>query len=145
MSSFGNTSIRKLETCHADWQLILNEAIKKDFNIKLDDGTFVKFDFTVVEGHRSLETQQKYFKEGHTTCDGIVKKSFHQSSPSMAVDLVPYHSGGVHWDDQKLWKILARVIFDTVQNLKDDGLIKKNIRWGGFWTSFDDKPHWELR
>jgi peptidoglycan L-alanyl-D-glutamate endopeptidase CwlK len=132
MPRFGSTSRSRLETCHQDIQRVLEHAI-------------ISFDFTVVEGHRTLEKQQEYFRNGASKCDGIEKKSKHQSLPSMAVDIAPYHSGSIQWDNDKLWKMLARTVWSSIQELKNDGLIRHNFRWGGFWTTFDDKPHWEIR
>ncbi len=65
MPNFGKTSKQRLETCHKDLQTICNEVIKY-------------YDFSVIEGHRTLETQQKYFKEGKSKLDGINQKSKHQ-------------------------------------------------------------------
>jgi hypothetical protein len=46
MPKLGGRSKRKLSTCHKDIQTILNEAIKW-------------FDFTVIEGERTLKRQQE--------------------------------------------------------------------------------------
>ena len=132
MAKFGSTSNNRLMTCHEDIQAILNEAIKE-------------YDFSVVEGHRTLEKQQKYFTDGFSKCDGVSKKSRHQSLPSMAVDIAPYVNGKIEWNDSKEWSKLARSLFNASQKLLKEGKIKHRLRWGGFWTSFVDKPHWELR
>ena len=50
-------------------------------------------DISVIEGHRSLETQQAYYRDGKSQLDGVNKKSKHQSWPSMAVDIMPWYSG----------------------------------------------------
>ena len=46
------------------------------------------------EGARELETQQKYYREGFSNCDGIEKRSKHQVTPenplSMAVDITRF-------------------------------------------------------
>jgi hypothetical protein len=60
------------------------------------------------------------------------------------VDIAPYENG-IQWNNDKLWKKLAREVFKSVQILQLNGTIKSNFRWGGFWTGLEDKPHWEVR
>jgi peptidoglycan L-alanyl-D-glutamate endopeptidase CwlK len=132
MASFGSKSKERLESCHSDIQAILNEAIKE-------------YDFSVIEGTRSAATQYKYFKEGFSKLDGVHKQSKHQSNPSMAVDIAPYVNGKIEWNDHREWNKLARTLFKHSQKLLNEGKITHRLRWGGFWTSFVDKPHWELK
>ncbi len=131
MPSFGKRSRSQLETCHPDLQKVLNEAIKE-------------FDFTILEGERTLETQQKYYSIGRTTkinsgiitnCDGIKRKSRHQSSPSVAVDIAPWP---IDWSDIARFKSLAQVMM-KVSQWSDIGL-----EWGGHWTRPIDYPHYQL-
>ena len=131
MPIFGTRSLLQLETCHEDLQRVLREAIKY-------------VDFSVIEGHRSREDQQKYFAEGRSKLDGVTKKSRHQSFPSEAVDIVPYPSA---YGDQQLMIELGRF----VQGLGCGMGVE--LRWGGDWDgdfdrhdqTFDDLPHLELK
>jgi peptidoglycan L-alanyl-D-glutamate endopeptidase CwlK len=130
MYKFGKKSQERLETCHADLQKILNEVIKI-------------YDFSVLEGERTLEQQQEYFKEGKSKLDGINKKSKHQSKPSLAVDIAPFP---IDWNDTKRFYFLAGLVIAKANEL---GI---KIRWGGSWNGsfdfkqnkFNDLPHFEL-
>lgn len=140
MYSFGKNSQDRLNTCHEDLKLICNEVIKY-------------IDFSVLEGTRSLETQQKYFKDGKSTLDGIKHKSKHQSTPSYAVDIAPYPIDFKQQSKSKArFYFLAGMMFQASNELYDKGLITHKLRWGGDWDgdkefydqSFDDLPHFEL-
>ena len=141
MFRLGKTSKNRLETCHNDLQLIINEAIK------ISD-----VDFGVAEGHRSIEKQKRYFDEGKSKIDGVNKKGKHNYNPSLAVDIYPYFNGGANWDNEHL-SYLAGVIHAVSEILLSQGKINHKIRWGGNWDmdgvilldqSFDDRPHFEL-
>lgn len=103
------------------------------------------YDFTVLEGHRSVERQKELFDQGYSKIDGISRKGKHNYNPSLAVDLAPYP---VSWDSKELWKfdVLAGAIFAAAEI---EGV---KIRWGGDWDSdgnrqehsFLDLPHFEL-
>jgi len=141
--TFSNSSLKKLETCHKDIQVILKELIKY-------------YDFSVVEGHRSQETQIKYFAEGKSKLDGINKKSKHQSYPSMAVDIMPWKSGtnafsGKELDSRRFYLMMGMVKAIALR-LKEEGKITYDVRFGLDWDgddtfndqTFHDLPHFEL-
>lgn len=141
MYKFGNTSKSRLQTCHKDIQLIMNEAIK-----------ITNVDFGIAEGHRSIEKQQQYFKEGKSKIDGVNKKGKHNYTPSLAVDIYPYFDNGAKWDNEHL-SYLSGIIHAVSEMLFTDGKISHKVRWGGNWDmdgvilidqSFDDRPHFEL-
>lgn len=134
------TSKQKLATCHKDLQLIVDTVI----NI---------IDFTVLEGVRSLENQQKYFNENKSQLDGINKLSKHQVTKnrncSLAVDLAPYP---INWNDKLSFYYLAGIVKGVSHMLLTEKRISHKIRWGGDWNSnnnlkdqtFFDLPHFEL-
>jgi len=151
MATFGNKSMTGLVSCQQDIQTILMEAIKW-------------FDFSIVEGQRTAETQNDHWKKGRklnkngdprrrdhwtvtdskaivTTKDGYEKKSRHQGMPkSGAVDIVPYPT---MWDDDNKFHELAGVIKATQERLLQEGKIKNTLEWGhDLWQW--DKPHWQL-
>lgn len=140
MYYFNDRSKAKLETCHPDLVLIMNEAIKV-------------IDFTVLEGARSDDMQKEYFAQGRSKLDGVTKKSKHQVSAdqplSRAVDIAPWP---VVWNDTSKFCFLAGVIKGVAAALYSRGEIKNRIRWGGDWNdnndfkdqSFVDLPHFEL-
>jgi len=136
MPKFGRKSTAILSTCHPDLQNIMNGVIEI-------------IDFSVLEGERTLATQQKYFKDGKSKLDGIKKKSKHQSSPSMAVDIAPYP---IDWTDTARFYFLAGHVLAVADVLYDMGVITHCVRWGGDWDSdhsfkdqtFNDLPHFEI-
>ena len=136
---FSKTSKERLLTCDSDLQ-------------KVCAVTVAKMDFGVVEGTRTLEQQQKYFSEGKSKLDGVNKKSKHQSSPSMAVDVVPTTDGKWDWSNKNKFIQLSALMFESAKELKEAGEIDNSLRWGGDWDmdgdrsdqTFDDLPHYEL-
>lgn len=130
MPKFGEQSLKRLDTCDERIQKVLNEVIKH-------------YDFMILEGTRTVEQQQQYYKEGKSKLDGINKKSKHQSYPSLAVDIAPYP---IDWNDSKRFYYLAGLVIATANSM---GI---KLRWGGDWDSdgdfkdntFNDLPHFEL-
>lgn len=92
-------------------------------------------DFFVNEGLRTTETQQKYYKEGSSQLDGIVKKSKHQLGKAIDV----YYVGWTNEDDKNdpRWKKLIDTFKLAGKNLGLDLIF--GYDWG--W----DKPHIELK
>jgi hypothetical protein len=74
MYKFSNTSLARLNTCHPKLQEILNEAINH-------------IDFTVMQGHRTKEEQNKLYPK-FTKLE--YPKSKHNRYPSHAVDICPF-------------------------------------------------------
>lgn len=141
MYKFGKTSKQRLSTCHPDLILIMEEALKLSF-----------VDFGIAQGYRTIEEQQKFFKEGKSKIDGINKKSKHNYNPSMAVDIFAYYNGKAQWDVSHL-SFLGGLITGVAMRLKQENKISHTIRWGGNWDSdgiiisdqtFQDLPHFEL-
>ena len=146
MYKFGRKSQSQLETCHTDIQLILNEVIKY-------------YDFSILEGLRTAEKQNEYFKDGKSTLDGYNKLSKHQDrgeGVSMAVDIMPYKKGtnafsGAIKDKNRFYYLMGMVRFASEQ-LFEEGVITHKVRFGLDWDkddrfddqSFDDLPHFEL-
>lgn len=137
MATFGKASLEKLATCHPDIQKVMHEAIKH-------------FDFSVLYGTRSVAEQQELFKKGRklvndkwvkvgatvTNLDGVNKKSKHNHSPSLAVDIAPYP---INWNDIDGFKKLAVVVKKAAKTVGVD------LQWGGNWKSFVDYPHYEIK
>ena len=146
MYNFGKRSRSRLDTCHPDMILIMEEVIKI-------------YDFSVLEGLRPLEKQQEYFETGRSKLDGVIKKSKHQddgSGKSRAIDIMPFKKdtnafSGKEKDVRRFYH-LAGIVKATAYRLKEQGKINHSIRWGGDWDSddvytdqnFDDLPHFEL-
>jgi peptidoglycan L-alanyl-D-glutamate endopeptidase CwlK len=135
MPTFSIKSMSKLSTAERDLQTIMQAAVKV-------------VDFSVIYGHRSIEEQQALFSKGRETsgsivtyCDGVEKKSKHNYSPSKAVDIIPYPSG---WKDEERFSYVAGVIMTVADRLLREGLVENRLEWGGNWSRFKDRPHFQL-
>jgi len=145
MATFGKKSQDKLSTAHPKLQLVMNEAIKA-------------YDFTVLYGNRSVDEQFELYKQGRqlqsdgtwkkigstvTELDGKIKKSKHNYSPSLAVDIAPYP---IDWNNIQRFKDMAKVVLQCAKNLN----IK--VVWGADWDmdgnieehKFKDFPHFQI-
>ena len=92
-----------------------------------------EYDFMVVEGLRSKETQAEYVKKGVSK----TMNSYHLTGH--AVDLAPLENGQIDWDNKKGQ-------FDAVAKAMKQAAKELNIKieWGGDWKSFVDKPHYQI-
>lgn len=141
--TLGKKSLENFKTLHPDLQTILAELIRV-------------YDFSIIEGYRTLETQQQYFKDGKSKLDGINQKSKHQSYPSLAVDIMPYKKGtnafsGDELDNRRFYMMMGMV--KAISNkLLIAGEITHKVRFGLDWDgddtfkdqTFHDLPHVEL-
>jgi peptidoglycan L-alanyl-D-glutamate endopeptidase CwlK len=109
----------------------------------------IAWDFSIIEGHRSVERQQEMFAKGLSRADGVKNKSKHNFLPSLAFDFMPFPGqlAGVDvWKDTQRFILIASVFLYVG---KEMGI---NLRWGGDWngngTAKDqtllDFPHIEL-
>jgi peptidoglycan L-alanyl-D-glutamate endopeptidase CwlK len=141
MPKFGTTSKERLSSCHNDLQIIFNEVVKS-------------YDCIILEGHRSVERQQRLYKEGKSKIDGINKKGKHNYMPSLAVDVAPYFNNTPHvrWNDTTSFYLFAGYVIGVSDILYKNGVISHILRWGGDWDSdkdihdqtFNDLVHFEL-
>ena len=143
MARWGRTSQSRLITCDRRIVTVANSVIQE-------------VDCKVLYGHRSVQEQHKLFLEGRTKCDGINKLSYHNYSPSLAIDLVPYP---VKWPDAKgisEEEAKARMERFHVFGGYVLGVARSRgipLFWGNDWDgdwnfiehSFRDLPHFELR
>lgn len=141
MYQFSKTSEERLNTCHRDLQLIMQTAIK-----------VTKVDFGIAEGHRPVEKQQQYYREGKSQIDGINEKGKHNYEPSLAVDVYAWVDGKANWEEHNL-SYLGGIFEAVAWQLRQERKIEHEIRWGGNWDmdgvimddqSFDDLPHIEI-
>lgn len=128
MPRFSEASEVALASCDPRLQDLLRVAIKR-------------FDFRVLEGHRSLERQQEMFASG--VSKARPGQSKHNLYPSLAVDIAPYP---IDWADREQFTLLAGYLMGLAES---KGI---NLRWGGDWDQdfevadnrFDDLPHFEI-
>jgi len=108
-------------------------------------------DCTIICGHRGQKAQDAAFTGGNSRVQW--PNSEHNTKPSMAVDAGPYHSeSGLDWQDIKAFYLFAGKVIAKARELKREGLMTHDIRYGGDWDSdgmtldqtFNDAVHFEL-
>tara|TARA_R110002167_G_scaffold94892_2_gene253043 strand:+ start:9202 stop:9597 length:396 start_codon:yes stop_codon:yes gene_type:complete len=128
MAYFGRKSKKQLSTCDERLYDVFNEVIKH-------------IDCSVLEGHRGEIRQNQLYEEGKTKV--FFPNGRHNSSPSRAVDVVPYP---IDWDDRERFTLFAGFVLGIAKSM---GI---TLRWGGDWdrdwtvmdNKFDDFPHFEV-
>ena len=129
MYNFSQRSLNNLKNVDERLVKICNELIKR-------------VNFTVIEGHRSLERQKELFDKGFSKIDGISKKGKHNYSPSLAIDIIPYKKGLNPFDGTKESEKMFNDLAVEFKKVAKELNIK--IVWGGDWVSFRDLPHFQL-
>ena len=114
---------------------ILIEILERALEISSTRADGVDFTITSTAGIRTPEQQNRLFKEGVSKADGYNKISKHQTGD--ALDVVPYLNGRASWDEKELLKVAVCML----QASKELGY---NLKWGGFWRTFKDLPHYQL-
>lgn len=105
--------------------------------VDLVNETLFYIDVSVIEGLRSVETQKQYLALG------VSKTMKSKHLVGKAVDLYPYPvprlaSGEIDSNSEK-WNQLGGVVLTIARAM---GI---KVQWGGLWTSFIDKPHFEIK
>jgi len=118
MPDFSVRSRENLNTCECSLKQLFMEVIKE-------------YDCTILEGHRDMETQKQYFRDGKTK----TLSSKHLYLPSKAVDVMPYP---IDWENKEEHYKFAAYVFSVANRL---GI---KVRWGGHFKGFYDAPHWEV-
>lgn len=124
--TFSEKSLQLLNTINKQLGILATEVLK-----------ISKIKFEITEGYRDQTTQQKYFKEGKSQLDGIIKKSKHQQGK--AIDIVCYdpNTNKPTYDKKELYYYIAGLFECKAKELTIE------ITWGGWW-SFEDCVHFEL-
>jgi len=96
-----------------------------------------KIDFGIPEtgGLRTEEMQKALYEAGKSKADGVTNKSKHQYG--LAVDVYAYVDGAASWESEHLTHIAAAFLQAALE-------LDTPIKWGGFFHSFTDMPHFEL-
>ena len=141
MAKFGKKSLERLETLHPDLKIILYDAIQI-------------YDFSILDGLRSEEKQNKTFESGHSTKqypDSKHNKSKNEDESfnyeiSDAVDIAPYPIKWPELNNQTSKEYTKRMgefyrLAGIIQAIADKYNIK--IRWGGDFKWKFDGPHFE--
>lgn len=94
------------------------------------------FQIAYLGGKRSVQQQRKLFEKQASKCDGVHKKSRHQSG--MAVDIVCYdNEDEITWS-KDVFKAVAAHILSIAENMN------LSLTWGGIWK-MKDLPHFEIK
>ena len=135
MPNFSNSSKSKLATCHKDLQTLFNYVIES-------------FDCTIICGHRGEAEQNEAYHKGYSTVK--YPNSKHNSSPSNAVDAVPYP---IEWENTARMKFFVGYVLGVARVLKNNGIIESEIISGLDWDgdtflkdhTFQDHPHLQIK
>jgi peptidoglycan LD-endopeptidase CwlK len=140
--AWGGTSTARLLTCHPLLVTLFQRAIKR---------ADLRHDMTVVYGHRTNAEQAKLYAQGRTAPGRVVTwskpgTSRHNTSPSKAVDVVPYVGGR---PDPATWAnfhAIAPSIKAEWAAMVNEGLVPDGVtlEWGGDWQRKPDGAHWQL-
>ena len=127
MPHFSRRSTDKLNTCDERLQKICYDVIEL-------------MDFSVLDGHRNEEDQNKAYEDGNS--DVRWPHSKHNKVPSQAVDIAPYDRG-IDFKDFESFNFLATLMFEAAA---ERGI---RIKWGGHFkhpdgSDFYDGGHFEL-
>ena len=134
MSQYNSKSLEKLSMAHQDLQTLFHKVIQY-------------FDNTILCSVRTEEEQNIAFH------NGVSKKkypnSLHNQFPSLAIDVIPYP---INWEDKSRCYYFGGFVKGIAAILKENGIIKHDIRWGGDWNnntqvkdeSFEDLVHFEI-
>lgn len=115
-------SLDRLKGVDADLVKVVKRAIQ-----------ISKYDFMVVEGLRTKETQAEYVKKGVSK----TMNSYHLTGH--AVDLAPIEGGAIDWNNTK--KQFNSVADAMLQAAKE---LNVKLTWGGNWTKLVDMPHYQI-
>jgi len=124
--ALGRASMKNLDRVDKRWYQILQTAIKL---------TRVDFGIPSTGGYRTVEQQRELFNTGASLCDGLTNRSRHQSG--LAVDVFAYVNGKAGYKTSDLDKIATAILQAAL-------IHGHKISWGGLWTNFVDRPHFEL-
>lgn len=128
MPRFSKRSLDALSTCDPRLQMVCHLVIQH-------------FDFTVLEGYRNEEDQNKAFEAGLSQLK--YPHSKHNSIPARAVCIAPYP---IDWKKKLEFVYLAGYMMMAAR------LLGVKLRWGGDWNRnmqisderFLDLGHFEL-
>jgi len=108
--------------------------LAKKIALVIKDARAKSIDLRVVQGFRTMATQQKYFNKGRSTKGGKITNAppgFSYHNYGFAVDVCEYKNGKPYWKSKR-WQEIGAIG-------KSHGLV-----WGGDWTRLVDRPHFQL-
>ena len=111
----------------------LEPSVKKKVKLLISKAQKAGIDLRIIESHRDCQRQNELYAQGRTSPGNIVTNAkCGQSSHNyqLAVDVAEYKDGKPWWNSTN-WEQIGR-IGESV-----------GLEWGGRWTSFIDKPHFQ--
>jgi len=135
MPEFSKSSKEKLEGCDPELQILFNYVIRY-------------FDCTIICGERGETAQNKAFADGFSTVQ--YPNSKHNSSPSEAVDVVPWP---IEWNNTDRMRYFIGFVKGVAKMLKMYNAMDKEIVTGADWDNdtvlkdqrFNDFPHFQIK
>ncbi len=130
----------QLATVHPDLVRVMRTAVGR-----------LPFDCFVIYGHRTVAEQQALFALGRTrpgrrvtTLDGVMRKSRHNYTPSLAVDVGPASliKTGRWVESAEALREFEQLGAMAEAVAKELGV--QDFEWGGRWTRLRDRPHFQL-
>jgi hypothetical protein len=130
MPKYSKRSQSRLDTCDERLRQVFEEVIKH-------------WDCTILEGHRSKHLQNQYYNSVPQRSKIQWPNSKHNSTPSMAVDAVPYP---IDWNDWNRFYAFSGFVVGI------GAAMGITIRSGLDWDkdrdfndqNFNDAPHFEV-
>lgn len=121
---------------------LVNRVLLKsphDFGVPKDGGT------RTAQEQNNLYHQRDSKGRRITWLDGFNGISYHQSGN--AFDIFIYDEHGACWRCIKKYKEVADLFKEEFDLMKAEGIFEKSeeLFWGGDWTRFIDRPHFEIR
>jgi len=139
MFVLGKNSLKNLDGCHKDLQIIAKEAIKDS-----------PYDYGISHGYRSPEEQHDLYQKGRskpghiiTYKDGYTMPSKHNMNPAEAFDIYAYIQGKANYDKKVLLEIGLHIM-EIAEELYEAGKVGSQLTWGGYWKKFQDMPHYQI-
>jgi len=123
---FSKRSLAELESCHIVLQRLMRRVIERT-------------DFSVICGFRGQKEQDKAYSDGRSKLK--FPHSKHNTSPSLAVDIVPFP---VDFQDIERFKELAAIVKEEWAAMPDEQKLRYRLEHGGDWKAFSDWPHWQI-
>ena len=114
-------SLENLKKVHPDLKKLVRVALQ-----------FSQYDFTVIEGIRTVERQRQLIKEGKSTT--MNSRHLH----GLAVDVMVYDENGKGTWEMPYYKAVADAFAEASR------ITGVTVEWGGLWAGFPDGPHFQL-
>lgn len=132
MAKFGAASLRQRETLCTELQQVLDEVI-------------IVFDFSILEGFRDEEKQNRAYARGLSQVRWPNGK--HNKLPSDAVDIAPWP---IDWSNKEA--ATQRFVYLAGWVMATAAMLGISLRWGGDWDGdrdtrdekFRDLGHFEV-